>query len=323
MTRKDPAVLWFGSAFYEDEHVLQMTYEQQGVYQRLLWIAFQNGGIPADEAVLARMLGLAPKRFARIWGGIRPCWQPGDVGRLVQPRQEEERARRAAAVSGDNDAAPDGVSDRMRQLARLRWDRHRRTDGDAEPHAARSAARSAETDASRNAAPQCEPQSPPAPPSVPSEAKYPRTRNADAHCAPAGASAARADAEPEPEIQLQLALLRSPYRSNLPGFDRSRELRRKAQAFLETGLTPADVADLVELDRQKADQTGALLATWLDANTWREVLDEQKAKRKERAVRARGSPGDDDLLDGVYGTEPSKSAGSVVGDAMKGVRVSG
>ena len=307
MTRKDPAVLFFGSDFYEDEHVLQMTLEQQGAYWRLLWLSWRNEGLPADPEALARMLRVAPKVFAaRIWPAIAPCWDEVG-GRLVQKRQEEERERRAAAKGTEEVGAPavDGRSERMRQLAQRRWGK-RGGDADAATHADADAPRNADAHAQRNAGRNAVPHLPPAPPSVPSEAKYPNTRNAGPHASAhaEGANAAHAQSpEPEPPlpvIQLQLALLKTAYRSKLPAFDRSRELTRRAAELLATGLSPFDVSDLAELDREKATkEPGSLLAHWLDENLWREVLDEQRMKAKERALRGRAPTGD--AMAGVYG----------------------
>lgn len=125
--RREPAALWFGSDFYEDEQVLQMDYEQQGVYQRLLWISWRNVGIPSDPVVLAKMLGLPAKRFAaQIWPAIAPCWS-ADSGRLIQKRQEEERARQPVDhltdVQGDRFLAARRAR-RVRMLGARRIGRH-------------------------------------------------------------------------------------------------------------------------------------------------------------------------------------------------------
>src|SRR5262245_31170507 len=99
MRRRDPAMLWFGSDFYEDERVLLMSFEEMGVYQRLLWISWVNIGLPDDPEQIAELLQLpfrrlGVKRFlAKVWPKIAPCWTPTQEGRLIQKRQEEERAR--------------------------------------------------------------------------------------------------------------------------------------------------------------------------------------------------------------------------------------
>lgn len=319
MTRKDQAVLIWGGDFYDDEHVLQMNLEQQGAYWRLLWLSWRNRGLPHAESEIAAMLGVTPRRFAtKLWPGIRACWTEHE-GRWVQKRQEQERARREESRDGE----PDGEkSERMAELARLSW-AARRARADAASHATQDAPRIAHADAARNAELQCGPQSPPRPPSVQKRSEVPLTRNADAQCAahvrPAeGASAASAE-ETDPECQLQLALLKTPYRSKLPGFDRSRELRRAAVRLLATGLTPEDVEALDALDAEKADTRGALLAKWLDEENWRGVLDEQRMKKKQRSLRAAAKS---DPLEGVYGGDPIPAA-SVIDGVLKGAQAGG
>lgn len=304
MSRREPAALWWGSDFYEDRHVLLMTYEQQGVYQRLLWISWRNIGVPDDPALLAKMLGLPAKRFlARIWPAIAPCWSPAGEGLLVQKRQEEERARRAAARGDDEqptEPADQERSARMRELARMSWEARRKAHADAQ--------RKAHADAAPQSDTQSAPHLPPAPPSVPNQEKPTPTRdaqrNADAQCAPQpeGADAAQsAEADDKvPVVQLQLALLATAYRSNLKGFLRSREVLKRAEALILTGLCPDDVRELAEHDRRKADTPGALLAHWLDEGIWREVLDESANKSKERDLRQRKAAAEDPLQ-GVYG----------------------
>lgn len=298
MTRRDPAALWFGSDFYEDEQVLQMDYEQQGVYHRLLWISWRNGGIASDPSTLAKMLAVPVRRFLRrIWPAIAPCWT-SDGDRLVQKRQEEERARRAAA-KGDDQPQEDSItadrSERMRRLARARWDAQRNAETHAHAGAARNAQRNAET------------HPPLASPPVQNQEKPTPTRdaqrNADAQCAPhaEGADASQsAEQQRDPVVHLQQALLATHYRSNLKGFLRSREAMKRAEDLIQTGLTPADVDRLAALDAQKAETPGALLAHWLDENLWREVLDEADGKAKERDLRERRRAAEDPLA-GVYG----------------------
>lgn len=346
MTRKDPAVLWFGSDFYEDEQVLQMTYEQQGVYQRLLWIAHRNAGLPADPALLARMLGLPAKRFAaRIWPAIAPCWETAGNGRLMQRRQEEERARRAAARGDQPDhgdprdaqPAPGDRSARMRDLARRSWE-SRRSRSDAAAHADADAARNAHADAPRNADADAARSLPPAPPSVPSEAKYPNARNAGAHAqahaatqsAPQSGASAAQTPEPAAEgptlgrvLEVQRALLFTGLRSKLPGFTRSRALTEIAERLEPTGITPDDVAELWSLAKEKTrDDPGGLLDEWLMRSapgTWRGVLDEQRGKAKQADLRRRAP----DALDGIYGGEAPQTAGAGAAAVLAAARPAG
>lgn len=147
-----------------------------------------------------------------------------------------------------------------------------------------------------------------------------------------GADAARPDPEPAPRpkrvaddgsspiADLTTALLGTRYRAGIGNAIRRRaEVRERAAALLETGLTPAHVADLAALAAAKSnDDPGALLAHWLDGNGWREVLDERAEKAEHRRTIARGRTADDGL-DGIYG-DTAKPAASVIADALTNVR---
>jgi len=154
MTTKDRAMLFWGDAFYGDERVALMSLEQQGAFLRLLWLGWVNDGLPEDLRQLARLAGAAPARFARaIWPALEACWPVVD-GRRRNPRQERERAARAAARAAA-DAGGSSVSDRMRALAQRRWNAapHARAhaathaDADARPHADADARPHADADA--------------------------------------------------------------------------------------------------------------------------------------------------------------------------------
>jgi len=109
----------------------------------------------------------------------------------------------------------------------------------------------------------------------------------------------------DPVVELQLALSKLGLRSNLRGLDRSRQLMALAEKAAATGLTVARVAALWPLaeDQAKAREDGdprALLSHWLEEGIWREVLDIEgrKAKERDAAGRARTSG---DPMEGVYG----------------------
>lgn len=296
--RKDPAMLMWGSSFYEDERVLQMSYEQHGVYWRLLWLSWQNVGLPNDTRAIAAMLRLPHARFEkRIWPAIRPCWHvEGD--RLLQKRQEEERERRNTSrpEGGPSEPSPQERSERMSKLARLRWgnrDAGAHAHADAGPHAASHA----DTDAARNAAPQCVPHAPPKPPSVQSEAKSPSEGDAMRNAAPhphaqaEGPASAGQGEGGHMVARIAAALERTSYRSELGGKDRSRSILRRAIEMHAVGGTDDDVHLLDQLDQQKAKKRGALLATWVDQRLWRDVLAEHRMKSRPPApARSESEP---------------------------------
>lgn len=309
-------MLFFGDDFYGDEHVLRMSFEDQGVYLRLLWISKRNGGLPNDAAAVAELLGLpyrglSVKRFlTQVWPRIARCWTAAEDGRLIQLRQEEENERRAAARA--DGSATDGErakSARHQAAARARWG-HRSHGGDAPTHAlhdAKAHAMHDATDASAHASRIL----PPAPPSVQANANQPQHAHARVHDAShAHAEGANASQTAEPEHEsiedhrigdLQAALLKTGLRSAMRPFDRSRALFALAETVAPTGIQPGDVDALWALAQDKTnDDPGGLLAHWLDAGGgWRGVLDEQDMKRKEAALKARARD-DSDLLAGVY-----------------------
>lgn len=303
MMRKDQAMLMWGSSFYEDERVLLMSFEQQGVYWRLLWLSWQNVGLPNDPRAIAAMLRVPLRRFeGKIWPAIRACWHV-EGERLYQKRQEEERGRRAACRADDGPAEPPrDRSEQMRELARRRWGhRGAHADADASAHAGPHA----HADASRNAEPQCGPQSPPNPPSVQSEANSPSEgpsardamRDASSHAHPHAERAAEGPAAPEPEraeghmvARIAAALERTAYRSDMSKDERTRSILRRAVEVHAVGGTDDDVRQLDALDQQKAKRRGSLLAIWIDRRQWRDVLAEQRMKARTTPARGESEP---------------------------------
>jgi len=80
------------------------------------------------------------------------------------------------------------------------------------------------------------------------------------------------------------------------------EIREKAEALTAAGMTVEDFDLLVAADAAKAEKPGALLATWLDDDTWRDELGEHHRKRKEAAAAQRtAASSSGDPLAGVYG----------------------
>mgnify|MGYP003393011053 CR=1 FL=1 len=73
-----------------------MTYEQEGVYRRLLDHQWMEGSIPADPQVLASLLPkMARERFVEmVWPHISAKFQPRGTGRLVNDKLETQRRER-------------------------------------------------------------------------------------------------------------------------------------------------------------------------------------------------------------------------------------
>lgn len=111
-------------------------------------------------------------------------------------------------------------------------------------------------------------------------------RSAEAHEAAERRDDGATDGEADPVVRLQEALLRTRYRERLPALKRRFVLRHEAARLVATGLTPDLLAELVDV-AAAGDDPGALLAHWLDANLWREVLDDLSAKGRQAAARSR------------------------------------
>ena len=97
--KKDPAFLWYCTAWLQSERVRSMTLAQRGAYADLLSFGWLHGSIPADPRKLAGMLGgLSATEFESIWCVLGECWSemPGNPGRLINERQEQERVERQA-----------------------------------------------------------------------------------------------------------------------------------------------------------------------------------------------------------------------------------
>ena len=79
-----------------DEAVKLMTYEQEGIYHRLLDHQWLHGSIPADPKQIAMLVPkVPPKRFLSLWPGIAGKFVE-DGGRLVNRKLEKVRTATAA-----------------------------------------------------------------------------------------------------------------------------------------------------------------------------------------------------------------------------------
>lgn len=110
MGSKAPWMPFYGFDFFADRHVRTMTLEQKGAYVQLLWAAWTEGGIPADLADMAVMLGIPTAAMKRIWEKVGRCWHvhQDDPGLLIQERMEIERDRKAAVIEAKRAAGKKG-----------------------------------------------------------------------------------------------------------------------------------------------------------------------------------------------------------------------
>ncbi len=103
MAKLLPYFKWYpGDAEGDDFYSLTLTNEELGIYHRLLNRAWLNDGITSDMDVLAVFCRLSRERFDEVWKKISKRWvlSPRDENKLVNPRQEEERA--AAKLKSEN-----------------------------------------------------------------------------------------------------------------------------------------------------------------------------------------------------------------------------
>lgn len=96
MKRKAPAYQWYPKDYDSDEAVKLMTYEQEGIYHRLLDHQWLHGSIPAEPKQIAMLVPkVPPKRFLSLWPAIAKKFS--DVGgRLVNEKLEKVRKDTAA-----------------------------------------------------------------------------------------------------------------------------------------------------------------------------------------------------------------------------------
>lgn len=99
---------WFPRDFQADEHVQLMDLAEEGAYRRLLDHQWLHGSIPADPALLCRLVNAPEQRWGTMWVALGPCFHPveGDPSRLANRKLERirgeqlaKRAKRQAAGS--------------------------------------------------------------------------------------------------------------------------------------------------------------------------------------------------------------------------------
>lgn len=94
------------------------TLEQHGAYALLLDWSWENGAIPDDPKIIARILGVHTNRAKTLWGFFRPLLSETKGG-FVSKRLEKERAKCL------------DVSAKRKKAAERRWDANAYANGDA------------------------------------------------------------------------------------------------------------------------------------------------------------------------------------------------
>lgn len=119
MTERAPAFQFYPKDYTNDEHVQLMTLEQEGAYLRLLCHSWLNGSIPADRPAQARICRVPTGKMARLWHGIAPCWTEVVGGRLVNRRQERDRAKQEIFRQGRSEAGKASGAVRRTRVQRV------------------------------------------------------------------------------------------------------------------------------------------------------------------------------------------------------------
>lgn len=95
-SEKAPAYQWYPKDYELDEAVKLMTYEEEGIYRRLLDHQALHGSIPADPRQIAMLVPkVSLKRFLTLWPHIAGKFS-GSNGRLVNGKLERVKAETAA-----------------------------------------------------------------------------------------------------------------------------------------------------------------------------------------------------------------------------------
>lgn len=92
-TGKSPAFQFYPKDFLNDEKQIRMSATAAGIYIRLLCHCWNEGSLPQDPHVLAKMAGASNRQLADLWPSIAPCFRVTEDGRLIQPRLEREREK--------------------------------------------------------------------------------------------------------------------------------------------------------------------------------------------------------------------------------------
>lgn len=322
----DGAFLFWARDWLTDENVVLMSPAAKGVYVDLLCYCWLEGSIPACSEHLARIARVDAAAFAALWSEIAPRFSEHATrsDRLVNSRMERERVK--------SDERRKARSDKASKAAEARWGPRGHTSRTPRSTARGTATGNAPSIAQASPvallenAHQSNPSTTPLPPE-----KRAAARGADRKQKPEPEQSR----EPErsrprdngesPIADLTNALLGTRYRGGIAnGIARRSAVRAEAERLAQTGLDPGHVRALAHLaDAKTNGDSGALLAHWLDGNGWREVLDEQASKGRQAQDLARGrsaaDSGADDVLDGIYGSDP-KPAASVLDGVLANAR---
>lgn len=105
---RSPAFQFYASDFLSGDKVARMSYTEIGIFTVLLAHAWLSHGLPSDVGEIAKILKMNPQRFGKIWRGVlSECWIKRGA-RLVNRRQEAERAKRDEFLKRQSDNGSKG-----------------------------------------------------------------------------------------------------------------------------------------------------------------------------------------------------------------------
>jgi len=110
---KPPAFQFYAKDFLVGTS--EMTFEEVGLYIRLLAHSWDRGPLPLEAIRMARMVGVGPEEFARLWETVQDKWKKSPRG-YVNPRMELQRSARKKFVKQQ--------AFKGRVGAKLRWAGH-------------------------------------------------------------------------------------------------------------------------------------------------------------------------------------------------------
>lgn len=120
MANKLPWMPFYGTAFFDDEAVLQLDEKTALRLLRLLWFQWCEGSIPTDPDALCRLLHI-PQHSDLIF--VLDFFESNGNGRRVNPRLEEIRAlqvrtRELRAEAGRRGGLQRGINQQLRSRAK-------------------------------------------------------------------------------------------------------------------------------------------------------------------------------------------------------------
>jgi len=94
---KSPSFQFYPRDYLSDIRVATMTNAERGMYITLLCVCWLEQSLPADPALLARLVACRQDRFSHAWNRcLARCFMVREDGRLIHKRLDAERAKQQA-----------------------------------------------------------------------------------------------------------------------------------------------------------------------------------------------------------------------------------